>query len=194
MNKEQFYSIRKIEEYGHGELVNAVLKVAAVGLIAGTSVVAPNVVQVIDLFDPKGQIERRRVWRTIRYLEERNTITIRREAGADVIYLTRLGKVRLDEESVWNITITKPRWWDHKWRLVMFDFPKYYEKSRHPFRSKLVDLGFRQYQKSVLICPYECQEEVNAIAEMYGVHTFIRYIVAEEVTGMRELIQEFDLV
>jgi len=58
---------------------------------------------------------------------------------------------------------------------------------------QLEDLGFKLYQRSVFIYPYECHEEVHTIAKWYGVDQYIRYIVATEVHDMRKYVQEFDL-
>lgn len=192
--RESVIRIKKASEYQRGELARDVLRVAAAGFMAGTAVLAPNMVQVIDLFDPKGVAERRRIWRAIKYLEERNSIEIRPERGVDYIYLTKQGKVQLDEESIWDLAIEKPWRWDRKWRLVMFDLPARFERVRRPFREKLSDFGLVTYQKSIFIYPYECQEEILALAEFYGVREFIRYIVAEEISDMREFVKKFDLL
>jgi DNA-binding transcriptional regulator PaaX len=76
----------------------------------------------------------------------------------------------------------------------MFDFPSRFERVRRPFRNKLCDFGLMAYQKSIFIYPYECQEEILTLAEFYGVREFIRYIVAEEISDMREFVKKFDLL
>lgn len=191
--KVKFHGIRKAAEYERGELARDVLRVAAAGVIIGSVIVAPGLAQVIQYFDPKGPNERRRIWRAVKYLEEKNTLEIRVENGVEKIYLTHGGKVRLDEESIWDLQIQKPWRWDRKWRLVMFDLPARFEKTRRPFRNKLQDFGFVLYQKSVFIYPYECQKEILAVAELYGVGEYVRYAVAEEISDMRRFIKEFDL-
>jgi DNA-binding transcriptional regulator PaaX len=192
--KLKFQGIKKASEYRRGELARDVLRVAAAGLVVGSAIVAPNMPQIIDYFDPRGVAERRRIWRAIKYLEERNSIEIRRAGGHEKVFLTKRGKVQLDEESVWDLEIRKPWRWDHKWRLVMFDFPARFERVRRPFRDKLTDFGLVSYQKSIFIYPYECQEEILTLAEFYGVRDYVRYIVAEEISNMREIAKRFDLI
>ncbi len=191
--KLKFRGIKKASEYRRGELARDVLKVAAAGLAVGSVIVAPNMPQIIDYFDPKGVAERRRIWRAIRYLEERNTIEIRKEDGHEMVFLTKKGKVQLDEDSIWDMEIRKPWHWDHKWRLIMFDLPARFERVRRPFREKLADFGLVSYQKSIFIYPYECQEEILTLAEFYGVREYICYIVADEISNMREIAKRFDL-
>lgn len=190
----KFKGIKKAAEYERGELVRDVLKVIGAGVVLGSVIVAPGLAQVIDYFDPRGPSERRRIWRAIKYLEEKNSLRIRNENGEDRIYLTNGGKLRLSEDEIWDLQIKKPWRWDHKWRLVMFDLPAQYEKTRRPFREKLQDFGFLLYQKSIFIYPYECQKEVLAVAELYGVRNFIRYVVAEEISDIRKFAREFDLL
>lgn len=190
-----FKGIKKAEEYQRGELARDVLRVIAAGVVIGSAaVVAPNTLQVIDYFNPNGVTERRRIWRAIKYLEERNRVTIQKRGDLKVLLVTQQGKIALDEDSIWDLQIERPWRWDHKWRLIMFDLPVNYSRQRMPFRAKLVDFGFRVYQKSVFIYPYECRKEVFAVAEMYGVREYVRYIVAEEIADMHKFAKEFDLL
>jgi CRISPR-associated endonuclease Cas2 len=84
--------------------------------------------------------------------------------------------------------------WDRKWRVVMFDIPMYKSRNRIPFREKIQDLGFAMYQKSVFVYPYECREEVLTVAEHYEVREYIRYLIVEEMSNMREFVKKFDLL
>lgn len=192
----RFRGIKKTSEYERGELARDVLRVIGAGLVAGSVVVAPNLAQVIDFFDPKGAKERRRIWRAIHYLEEKDAVIIEQEDGRDVVRLTSGGRIALDRQAIDELQIKKPWRWDHRWRLVMFDIPQQAARSgaREALRWKLRDLGFIAYQKSVFIYPYECQREILAVAEVYGVRDCIRYIVAEEISDMRRFAKEFDLL
>lgn len=191
----KFKGIKKAADYQRGELVKDVLRLVGAGIaIGGMAAAAPNTLQLIDYFDPKGRDERNRIWKAIKYLEEKNRVILREEHGHTYVFLTKEGKVRLNEDSIGELAIARPRRWDHKWRMVMFDLPARHNKVRDAFRLKLEDLGFRQYQRSVFIIPFECHEEVHTIAAWYGVDEYIRYIVATEVHDMRDFIKLFDLL
>lgn len=193
---DRFQGIKKAADYQRGELAKDVLKVIGAGLVAGSIVIAPNLAQVIDFFDPKGPKERRRIWRAIRYLEEKNSVSVDIEDNQEVVRLTNGGRMALNRQAVAELTITVPSRWDRRWRLVMFDIPlqKTGSGARDALRWKLKDLGFIQYQKSVFIFPYECQREILAVADVYGVRECVRYIVAEEISDMRRYAREFDLL
>jgi DNA-binding transcriptional regulator PaaX len=190
----KFKSIKTASEYRRGELIKDILRLVAAGVVVGTmAAAAPNTVQLIDYLNPKGRVERRRIWAMIKYLEQKRRIRIEHRGDQYYVYLTSTGKLKLDENRIRELVPTIPRRWDRKWRLVMFDFPSTC-RARHAFRTKLKDLGFHPYQRSVFIFPYECQEEVTVIAQWYRVDAYIRYVVATEIEDMRRFVKLFDLL
>jgi DNA-binding transcriptional regulator PaaX len=191
---DTFRGIRKASEYRRGEIAKDILRLVHAGVLIGTYVTAPNVVQVIDMFNPEGVTERNRIWKAIKYLEEKNRIRIVYKGNERILTMTSDGHVALSEIAIDELAIPKPRWWDKKWRLVMFDIPVSHEKHRHPFRGKLEEMGYVQYQRSVFVHPYESRKEVFAIAEFYGVADHVRYLVVEEMTDVRELARRFGLI
>ena len=56
---------------------------------------------------------------------------------------------------------------DGEWRIVIFDIPEKFKKAREALRMKLKELGFLELQKSVFIFPYECEDEINFIVEVF---------------------------
>ena len=188
-----FKGIKTAAEYRRGELVRDVLRLVGAGVVLGATVVAPNTAQLIDYFSPKGRRERNRLWNAIAHMERSGLVSVEERDGVEYIHLTRSGRIRFDEERIWELSLSTPRRWDHKWRIVMFDFPSHC-KERHAFRSKLENFGFRPYQRSVFIYPHECAEEVRTVARWYGVEPHIRYIVATEIHDMRRFAEEFGLL
>lgn len=191
----KFRGIKTAAEYRRGELTKDILRLVAAGLaVGGVAIVAPNMLQIIDYFRPKGQQEKRRVRQAIKYLEERDRIRIEYRAGIPHLILTEKGRVQCNEDAIGDMSIRRPHRWDQKWRLVMFDLPSRHDRIRRSFRDKLQDFGFKLYQRSVFIYPYECYGEVNVVAEWYGVKKCIRYVVATEIHDMRRFVKEFDLL
>ena len=192
--KTKFKGIKTASEYKRGEIAVNVIRLIGAGIAMGAAVAAPNVVQIIDMFDPKGHAERNRIWKAIKYLEERERVRIEDADGERIVMLTGAGKILLNDLVIEELQIDTPRMWDRKWRIVMFDIPMYRSRIRIPFREKLQDLGFLMYQKSVFVYPFECRNEVIAVAEHYGVREHIRYLTVEEMSNMREFVKKFDLV
>lgn len=192
--KTKFRGIKTAAEYKRGEIAINVVRLIGAGVVLGAVIAAPNVVQIIDMFDPKGHTQRNRIWKAIKYLEEQERIKIEEIDGKRVVMLTQSGKLLLNDLTIEELQIETPRMWDRKWRVVMFDIPMFRSRTRIPFREKLQDLGFEMYQKSVFVYPHECRKEVLAVAEHYGVRDYIRYLTVEEMSNMREFVRKFDLV
>jgi len=79
----------------------------------------------------------------------------------------------------------KHKKWDKKWRVVIFDIPKEFDKKRDIFRGKLKELGFYMLQKSVFIFPYSCENELKDLCSMIGIEDYVDILVAES-GGLRE--------
>lgn len=189
----KFRGIKTAAEYERGEFAKDVLRLIGAGVVAGASVVAPNTIQLVEYFQPRSRAERNKIWNTITYLERKGYVTLHEHNGQQYLHLTKTGRIKFDEERIWELTLANPARWDHKWRIVMFDFPSSC-KVRHVFRAKLEDFGFQMYQRSVFIYPHECQEEVIAVAKWYGVEDHIRYLVATEIHDMRRFVEVFKLL
>ena len=75
----------------------------------------------------------------------------------------------------------KKKQWNGKWFLVFFDVPEIQRNKRDYLRKFLIHLGFYQYQKSVYIFPYECEEEVKLIKKIIEGAKYMKYIIAEKI-------------
>jgi len=66
------------------------------------------------------------------------------------------------------LSIARPKKWDGKWRLIIFDIPAASNVIRDVFRGKLKEFGFCQLQKSTWIYPFECTEEIKLLRDFLG--------------------------
>jgi DNA-binding transcriptional regulator PaaX len=81
-----------------------------------------------------------------------------------------------------SLKIDKPKKWDNKWRLVIFDIAQLHSIKRNAFRGKLKELGFRPLQKSVWINPYKCSDEIELLRDFFGLDKKdVRLITAENI-------------
>ena len=83
--------------------------------------------------------------------------------------------------------------WDKKWRIVTFDIPEKLRKGRNALREKLLKLGFYEFQKSVLIFPYECKDEIDFLIEFFNLRKYVRYGVLESIDNDLHLRKVFKL-
>jgi DNA-binding transcriptional regulator PaaX len=176
---------------GRGSLAQSILRLVEAEFDSAHA--EANALQVISHFKPQDRFERNRIWKAIKYLEEQNRIAIKERGDEYYILLTQEGKVKLAEVAIWDLSVATPKRWDKKWRVVMFDFPKEMTTTRNSFRQKLEDIGFKVYQRSVYIYPFECTEEVKSICDFFNASEYVRYLVAIDIDNVEQYIALFEL-
>ena len=111
---------------------------------------------------------KRKITDAFSYLKKRGFIEVKKENHDTQIALTKEGRKRAGKYKIDDLEIKRPRKWDEKWRLVIFDIPNSQSIKRNAFRRKLKELGFYSLQKSVWAHPFSCGEEVNLLREFLG--------------------------
>lgn len=73
------------------------------------------------------------------------------------------------------------RKWDGWWRIVIFDVAEKQREVRDSLRSKLVELGFGQWQKSVYVSPHDVAEDVAEFLKSLNLTKQASVFVAREL-------------
>ncbi len=81
--------------------------------------------------------------------------------------------------------------WDGKWRVVMFDIPQEFNRTRDRLRSRLKVLGFQMIQKSVFVLPYPCQEELTIYCNKLKIGDYVNVVIAESLGYVEDEIKKF---
>ena len=132
--------------------------------------------------------------RTLKRLEKQKYVTVTEgEDGRVTVRINQHGMTRALSYQLDTMTLNKPKHWDKKWRVVIFDIEEKYKGLRDAFRLRLGQLGFYQLQESVYVSPYPCFNEVEFLRELYGVSFTVRYIVADRIEDDGRLLQRFSL-
>lgn len=113
-----------------------------------------------------------------------NTITV---------IITKNGMVRALKYQLDSMEIHKPRRWDKKWRVIIFDIPEKYKKIREIFRNRLQQLNLYQLQESVYVYPYPCFDEIEFLRELYGIPSKVLYLLVDKIEDDEFLKNRFDL-
>lgn len=130
----------------------------------------------------------------IRGLYQSQLIDIRELAdGTTEMKLTAQGKTKVFYLNYATLEIPKPKQWDKKWRVILFDIPEDKKNVRDILRQKLITLGFQELQKSVLVYPYPCSDELNFLIEYFGVRRYVRMLTATEIDVAIHLKKRFHL-
>ncbi len=167
--------------------VKTVLTLLGVGTVLGLSLISPTALILAKPFLDARREGDREAWkrynpyflrRTIARLRKQKLIKITEEDGEQVVELTKYGKRRILRYALDELSIEKPKIWDGKWRLVIYDVAERKRILRDIFRQALRSLGFYQLQESVWLFPYPCETQITFLREYFGVGNEVLYVVA----------------
>ena len=174
-------------------------KAILAALFLGAVIVAPGGVAgtlkvIEDVFEGKKvpDYKELQLRKALIYLQSRKLIDIQSQYQKEVFKLTKLGKRRVNK-LLKSFGVKRPKKWDKKWRIVIFDIPDQRKSRSEIFRHQLRGLGLANVQKSVWVHPYECYDQVYYLAGNLYIKPYIRYIVADSITGEKDLKRRFGL-
>lgn len=173
-------------------ILNATLTIIAMGGVLTVGAIAPGLMSELNRMiyrNRKNKYERyREIWKAFNKLKQKGSLEFIKEENGYLIYrLSDKGKKKIRKFALDELSISVPREWDKKWRLVIFDIPEKYKKGREALRKKLQDLGFYQCQKSAWAHPFPCLEEVEFIKGILNVKPFVKLFLVDEMTDGKVL-------
>lgn len=137
---------------------------------------------------------RKKVYDTFYLLRRRGYIDFEKRGKQIYISLTDKGKEKAGWMQIDALKIKKPKKWDGKWRLVMFDIQELKKIYREAFRGRLKELGFVPLQKSVWVHPFECRDEIEVLRAFFGLsEKELRLVVTSDLGDDYALRQIFKL-
>ena len=167
--------------------------VGALGMVA----VAPNSLKLLkhvgNLVGHKPNLNRR-IGQAITRLCQGGLVKRVKTTGGVTLHLTEKGR-RLSQslEIESSLRSQKPKRWDGKWRIVIFDIWESRRGVRDRLRTLLQRNGFVKIQNSVWVYPYDCEELFVFLRTNLRLGKGILYIVAEEVEHDEVLRRHFRL-
>jgi DNA-binding transcriptional regulator PaaX len=136
----------------------------------------------------------KKVYDTFYRLRERGFIDFYYKGNQIFFTLTEKGKKKAGWLNIDNLKINKAKKWDGKWRILSFDIIELKRNYREALRGKLISLGFKLFQKSAWIIPYECSKEIKIIKDFFGLNDKeIKLITAIDIGEDKDLRERFDL-
>ena len=126
-------------------------------------------------------------------LKTQKIIETAEKNGKTIIYLTEKGKKRLLSYKLDELKIEKPKVWDKKWRIAVFDIPEKKKIAREILRKKFRELGFYRIQDSVWVHPYDVSNLVEFLKNIYEIGPCVKLIEAESISDDEKIRDEFNL-
>ena len=111
--------------------------------------------------------DKRKYLNSFTYLRKYNLIKYKYRGKQLYISITKKGEKLVERYNINKLRIKKPRKWDGKWRVVVFDISTKQKTKREALRGKLKEFGFYQLQKSVWTYPYKCDREIDILRNFF---------------------------
>ena len=175
-----------------GYMLRVLASVADKGMIFLTHPDDPAIVEYV--INGTGPL----TWQTstmIHRFQKQKYVSIKENAKGNItVKLTKCGMTRALSYQLDTMTVKKPKHWDKKWRVVMFDVPDKYKKLRDVFRMRLKQLGLYQLQESAYVSPYSCFDEIEFLRELYGIAFTVQYLLVDSIEHDESLQRRFFLL
>lgn len=130
---------------------------------------------------------------TLRRLVAQGLITFEERDGRRYARATEAGERMLEMESLREKNKQKPKRWDGRWRVVLFDIPERRRKVRNLLRKFMVEYGFLRLQDSAWIYPYDCEDVIALAKANFRIGADALYMIVEQLERDKHLREHFGL-
>lgn len=175
-----------------GEIAKIILGMVGVAGILAVSAAVPGITKIFSQTH-RSRYQGRSLEQSIRNLLRRGLIKFIKTNNGWKLILTDKGLEELSNYETGQKLLKKPKHWDNKWRLLIFDIEERRKKTREQIRRTLIYFGFYRLQDSVWVYPYECEVILELLRTKYGVRHEALYIRAEKIAKDQWLRKHFQL-
>ncbi|MDP2665674.1 MAG: CRISPR-associated endonuclease Cas2 [bacterium] len=182
--------IRRLRAFQQGLL--AAVAISGVVLIAAT---IPNAAQLLRFMPgyKKGAKFNYRAKTALGRLANKGLITFEERDGKRYARVTEAGERLIELESLRKKSAQKPKRWDGRWRVVLFDIPERRRGVRNRLRLFMQEYGFVRLQDSVWIYPYDCEDLIALAKANFRIGFDVLYMIAEQLERDKYLREHFGL-
>jgi DNA-binding transcriptional regulator PaaX len=107
--------------------------------------------------------------------------------------ITSRGERELRLLDAGSFRLKKPKRWDGRWRVLIFDIPEKRRALRFKLRKSLVSAGFVRVQDSVWLYPYECEDFTALLKADFRVGKELLYMIVDSLEGDKRFREYFKL-
>lgn len=172
-------------------LQKLILETISTAGILSVALVTPNVLRAMDKL---GLISKRRqkeyISSSASKLAKRGLLIYDGKGYS----LTSKGENILRRWQFADFKLEKPKKWDGKWRVMIFDIPEKKKKVRDQIRYLFQEAGLERLQDSVWVYPYDCEDILTLLKTNLRVGKHVLYLIVDELENDRHLREVFGLI
>ena len=185
--------LKAVERIGKTQKI--ILGTIATAGIISIAVVAPNILRLLKPFGRALERKRRyEIKSSLSKLSERGLIEfVKNQNGRSHAKLTKKGEKILRLAEINDYQIKKPKKWDGKWRVIIFDIKEERKSTRDKLRRTLQMIGFYQLQKSVWVYPFDCEDLIGLLKTDFKIGKDLLYLIVWKMEYEKPLLEHFNL-
>jgi hypothetical protein len=187
MGKLEEVNRKRIRRVNIQKLVLA--SVGAVGVLS-VALVAPGVLGAmgkLGLIPSARQLEI--IKRSRSRLVARRLLTYK----DNILRLTTKGEMVLRRLALNDFRLTRPKRWDGKWRVLVFDIPERRKGLRPKVRHVLTAIGFIRLQDSVWVYPYDCEDLITLLKADFKIGKDLLYLIVDFIENDVSIKKHFGI-
>lgn len=171
----------KIEEEGRQkkrkrDIQKVILGTVALAGVLSAAAVAPGVLGALRQLGVKPAArEKEIIKRSRERLVKRGLLAYQ----GKMLRLTPRGEEKLRALELAEFGVEKPRRWDGRWRVLIFDIPERRRAVRARVRRILGQIGFMRLQDSVWLYPYDCEDAITLIKADLKIGRDVLYLIVD---------------
>lgn len=171
-------------------LQHAILGAVAVTGVLSVALLAPNALKILGLKNfTKWSRQKEGINRARKRLVEHGLL----KYDNHYLQLTPKGIGKLRQLERHNFNYKKPKKWDGKWRVLIFDIPESQKVLRDKVRLTLQSIGFIKLQNSVWIFPYDCENLIALLKVDFRIGKNLLYLIVESLENDNWIRTRFNL-
>ena len=158
------------------DLKKVLLKTLFVGGVMSVALLAPNAIGVLKRH---GYLSLPRQKESIAAARDRLIKHGLIERKGSQIFITEKGARELRMLDTGSYQLKKPRRWDGRWRVLVFDISERHKNLRDKLRRTLFSVGFVRLQDSVWLYPYDCEDFVALLKADFCIGKEMLYLIVD---------------
>ncbi|OHA15610.1 MAG: CRISPR-associated endonuclease Cas2 [Candidatus Taylorbacteria bacterium RIFCSPLOWO2_02_FULL_43_11] len=168
--------------------------IAAAGFLS-VALLAPNALQMLSMFDQRKKKNGRtyNLKQTLDRLLYNELVVFEDTPKGKFLKLTKKGEREARYLEVADRVLQKPKKWDKKWRVIIFDVNESKRTARNKLRRTLSNMGFVKLQKSVWVYPYDCEDLVTLLKLDLKMGRDVTYMIVDRIENDKLLRKYYGL-
>ncbi len=178
--------------------IDDVIRLGAAATLFGAVLLGPNMLIALEKpleklcrhLDQKDQalVRARELKRIISYMKAQGYLVGEYEHGLQLTDKARKRLLRRDSE---QLRAKPQKVWDRVWRIVIYDIPNTQAAQRQAIRLRLRQYGCFHLQRSVLITPFPCFDDLTTLAAQYNVEEYLTFFETSNLANDTVLVKRF---